>query len=223
MAVWLRRMALTGDRVDRRGRRLAGGDRAARRCAPSVPTQAGQGERGVEHLGRAGLGGDRAGVADLAAALGVERGAVEEDLDGAVGPASTREDPSLGGVVGVADELGGAELLDELAVALDRRRRRPRPDLRAALARSRCWVISALKPSMSTSTPRSRGDLGGHLEREAVGVVEGERGVAGQASSRRPPSSRSRMPSPVFRVWRKRSSSRVITPSTKSRFLTRSG
>ena len=41
----------------------------------------GSGERGVEHLGRAGLGRDRARVADLPAALGVERGVLQEHLD----------------------------------------------------------------------------------------------------------------------------------------------
>ena len=48
-----------------------------------VAAQAGQRERGVEHARPTPVvGDDRAGVADLAAALGVERGAVEEDLDG---------------------------------------------------------------------------------------------------------------------------------------------
>ena len=46
-----------------------------------VAAQVRQRERRVEHLGPPGLGDDRAGVADLAARLGVERRAVEEDLD----------------------------------------------------------------------------------------------------------------------------------------------
>ncbi len=66
--------------VDRRRRGLSGRDRAGR-DARRVATQSRQRERRVEHLGRAGLGGDGSGVADLAAALGVERSAVEEDLD----------------------------------------------------------------------------------------------------------------------------------------------
>ena len=78
--MWLRRIGVAAGDVDRRRGQLAGRDRAlddARRVAPQV----GQGERRVEDLGRAGLGADRAAVADLAAALGVERRAVEEDLD----------------------------------------------------------------------------------------------------------------------------------------------
>ena len=51
----------------------------------------GQGERGVDDVGGAGLGGDRAGVADLAAALGVERGLVEEDLDRLAGARRRRD------------------------------------------------------------------------------------------------------------------------------------
>ena len=66
--------------VDRRRRCLAGGDRAVD-DARRVAAQVGEGERRVDDLGSAGLGGDRAGVADLATALGVERCLVDEDLD----------------------------------------------------------------------------------------------------------------------------------------------
>ena len=86
--------------VDRRRGLLAGRD-VALDDAREVAAQTGQGERGVEHLGPAGVGDDRAGVADLATRLGVERRAVEEDLDGAgrvaVGgvAAEHREHPAL--------------------------------------------------------------------------------------------------------------------------------
>ena len=60
---------------------------------------------------------------------------------------------------------------------------------------------------MSTVTARSRGDLLGQLEREAVGVVEQERGRARQRrGARRPARARGSM-RPLRRVWRKRSSS----------------
>ena len=102
-----------------------GRDRAGR-DARRVATQSRQRERRIEHFGRAGLGGDRSGVADLAAALGVERGPVEEDLDvvaltraAAVGHVDHREHAALGGVGAVPEELGDAELLDDLAVLVD--------------------------------------------------------------------------------------------------------
>ena len=89
-----------------------------------VAAQAGQRVGGVDHLGLAPVGDDGAGVAHLAARLGVERGAVEEDLDGVDAVVGGRagqhgDHPRLGGVVGVADELGDAELLDHLAVAVE--------------------------------------------------------------------------------------------------------
>ena len=98
---------------------LAGGD-GALDDAGGVPAQAREGERRVDDLGAPGRGGDRAGVADLAARLGVEGRPVEEDLDRPVGGGDHRQHaPAGGGVVGVAGELRGAELLDELAVRID--------------------------------------------------------------------------------------------------------
>ena len=166
--------------------------------------------------------GDRAGVADLAAALGVERRAVEEDLDRCRRrPASDGEHPRLAvGVVGVADELGGAELLDELAVARRAGRRRAAVPLRAALARVALLASSRRRSRRCRrATPRSPAISCGQLEREAVGVVQQERGGARAASARRRRSSSSRIDRPVRSVWRKRSSSRVSTPTMKSRFL----
>ena len=167
------------------------------------------------------VGGDGAGVADLAAALGVERGAIEEDLDGALArrPGSTASTVASVVSSAVADELGDAELLDDLAVALE-----PVVVDRGALAGrlgplALGWPSRRRSPSTSTVDPALAGDLLGELEREAVGVVEGERRACPAARWRRSASSSSRMPRPVFSVWRKRSSSRVSTPTTKSRLL----
>ena len=53
--------------------------------------------------------------------------------------------------------------------------RRPTPSRRrASLARCRCSAMASAKPASSTSTPALEGDLAGQLEREAVGVVQGE-------------------------------------------------
>ena len=228
MPVWLRRMAsrrstsiaacaswpasiVALDDARRRG----GAGRAGRRWCRAP--------RRVPVVGR-----DRAGVADLAAGLGVERRAVEEDLDRS--PSSRRgsdrhdgQDAHVAVVVAVADELGGAELLDELAVALDA------VVVDAARPCGPPWPAGAARPSRRRSrrgrrsTPRSAVISVGDLEREAEGVVELERGRAGQRPSRPSDSSSSRMARPVRSVWRKRSSSRVMTPAMKSRFLTRSG
>src|SRR5690606_17862453 len=75
----------------------------------------------------AGVGADPAGVADLAAALGVERGAVEDDLDLVALGGGRRGDPvdedaddgrlALG--VGVADEVGGPGPVGDLAVGAE--------------------------------------------------------------------------------------------------------
>ena len=129
-------------------------------------------------LGGAGLGGDRTGVADLAAALGVERGLVEEDLD-ELGVAITArhvehvEDPGNGVVGDVAEEHRDAVLLDDAAVGVDvgvlpmdaAGRLRPL----ALLGHLR------LEPGEIDRDATLRGDLLGQLEREPVGVVEGER------------------------------------------------
>ncbi len=179
MPVWLRRIA------SRRSASIV-----ARACWPvvmvpsvmrgDVAAQPGEGERRVEHLGDAGVGRDRAGVAHLSAALGVEGRAVEEQLDGvAVAPgrtASTRPSPSASSV---ADELGDAELLDDLAVVVD------------ALVAADAGLAGVLgAPALLGHLGLEAGDvdadaalgrdLGGDLEREAVGVVQRERRRARQ-------------------------------------------
>ena len=124
MPVWLRRMAR------RRSASIAAwaswpGDELALLDPGDVAAQAGQGVGGVEHLGAAGRRRDGAGVADLAARLGVEGRAVGEDLDRprvrAVGGGDRHDgqDAHVALVVAVAEELGRAELLDQLAVAVD--------------------------------------------------------------------------------------------------------
>ena len=122
--------------------------------------------------------GDRAAVADLTAALGIERCPVEEQLEELrrLRPAGNDgQNAGFRGVVRVADELGDAELLDQLPVGVEvgvvgaglRR---------AALARCRCSAISVSKPATSTVDIALAGDLLGQLEREPVRVVEEERG-----------------------------------------------
>ena len=126
-----------------------------------VAAQVGQGERGVEHLGRAGLGGDRAGVADLAAALGVERRAVEEDLDRArASPAAARRTASTTARTGPRRRRRCSRRTSSCRTA-----RRPRGRRRGWRRRRRCagppWpaprcsAISGSKPATSTATSRS--------------------------------------------------------------------
>ena len=123
--VWLRRMA---------SRRSASMVAVASWPASIVPSTTcarcrcspGQRVGGVEHLGRAGRGGDGAGVADLAAGLGVEGGAVEEDAD-LVGALRARDDGQHRGlrlVLVTAGERGGAVLGEDRGVL--RRSGRPR-------------------------------------------------------------------------------------------------
>src|SRR5690606_37268492 len=81
--------------VDGGGGLLAGFDRAVH-DADEVPVQAGQPVGGVEDVGGAGVGADGARVADLAAGLGVEGGAVEEHRGGAVLGGDDGEDGGLG-------------------------------------------------------------------------------------------------------------------------------
>ena len=55
------------------GRGLLAGSDLAFGDAHDVTVQPGKRKRRVEHLGATGVGGDRAGVADLATRLGIER------------------------------------------------------------------------------------------------------------------------------------------------------
>ena len=160
--------------VDRGGHRDAG-LQGASRDPRRVASQAGEGERGVEHLGLAAFGPDRAGVADLTAALGVERGAVEEQLDGPVVVGHDGQQARFGRVVGVSEELGDAELLDDLAVGVE-----AVVVGRVALARRLGPLALRLHLGIETGDVDGdvalAGDLFGQLQREPVGVVQQERG-----------------------------------------------
>ena len=137
-----------------------------------VAVQAGQGVGGVEHVDHAGVGGDRAGVADLAAGLGVERRAVEERRPSPTTP-TTR---GLGLVLLAAGELGGAVLgrgcrccsSTSSPVATP-------PALAAARARGALVGHGRLEPGHVDLDAACSADLLGDLEREAVGVVQLER------------------------------------------------
>ncbi len=147
-----------------------------------MAAQVGQGERRVEHLDDAGLRADRAAVADLATALGVERRAVEEDLEEVLAALARcrddRQHAGLGDVVGVADERRRAELLDDLAVGVD-------VGVVAALLPGRLRPAAllahlGLEARHVDGHVALAGDLLRQLEREAVRVVEHERGRAGE-------------------------------------------
>ena len=124
-----------------------------------VAVQARQRVGGVEHLGAAGVGADRAGVADLAAGLGVERRAVEEDDDAAVaGSSTTASTRRLRLELLAPDELGRPELLEHL---LERREVGVGVDplgagVRDLLGPARCSAIAASKPAVVDRRRRAR-------------------------------------------------------------------
>jgi hypothetical protein len=104
---------------------------------------------------------ERAGVADLAAGLGVERGLVEHDLHRLAGGRlatgrrrAPRRGPGLGGLGVVAEELGGAEGLGEVEPDAPPRRPRPSPPRRRGRAFF-CSAIAASKPDVD-GAPCSR-------------------------------------------------------------------
>jgi hypothetical protein len=145
-----------------------------------VPPQVREGERGVSDLGGAAVGGDRAGVADLTAALGVERRAVEEQLDAVVvgGRRDHGEHAGLRRGLVISGERGGAELLHDLAVGIE-------VGVVAGRAAGRLGPLALLghrrlEPGHVDGDVPLTGDLLRQLEREAVGVVEGERRRTGQ-------------------------------------------
>ncbi len=134
-----------------------------------------------------GVDADPAGVADLAAALGVERGAVQDDLDlvalgGGRGGGAVDEDAddrrlALG--VAVADELGLADLVGDRPVGAG-------AGVAGLLG---LGVGLGALPLLLHQAPEAvlvhgKALLGGHLQgevdREAPGVVEQERLVAGE-------------------------------------------
>ena len=127
-------------------------------------------------------------VADLAAALGVERRPVEDDLGLAVAGqlvelhpvADDRDDAALGGRRLVAEEPRVA------AAALDRAVQRGllgvarQLGLRPGAAPLALLGEGALEPVAIDGDAVLGGELDGQVDREAVRVVEPERDVAGQ-------------------------------------------
>ncbi len=136
-----------------------------------VAPETGQGVGRVEHLGPAGGRGDHAGVAHLAAGLGVEGCAVGEHLDEVVVDREHRQQAALGRVVVVAGELGEAELLDDLPVGVELVTR-ARPGLAGVLGPAPLLGHLGLEAGPVDVDAALGGDLGGELEREAVGVVQ---------------------------------------------------
>ena len=171
--------------VDGGGGLLAGGDLALDHAC-HVPAQAGQGEGGVERPRRLPVSVViDAGVAHLAAGLGVERRAVEEHLDGgavALGDVEHGQDPGLGLGLVVAGELGGPELRRPARGRRCGARRRTllRRPLRAALAhRAAGGHLRVEAGHVDLDAPLGR-HLQGELEGEAEGVVQLEGDLAGQ-------------------------------------------
>ena len=161
--------------VDGRDRVLAWLDLALH-DARDVAAKTRQRVGGVGHLGEASVGADRARVADLAAALRVERSAVEEDLDDAVVVRGQhREHATFRLALDVAREVGLTELLEQLSVRVGVRvlgARLPRVLAAAALLGHR--RIEARGVDVDAALGR---DLLGELEREAERVVQAERDI----------------------------------------------
>src|SRR5205823_13617909 len=158
--------------IDACYRLLPGHDLALHELEP-VAVEPRQRVGGVEDARFAGLGREPAGVADLAAALGVERCAVEEET-----VTHDREHTSLALGLLITGELGGAELLDDLAVFLEglavafdalARILAPAP----LLGHRR---LEAGEVDFDTSLRR---DLAREVDREPERVVQPERHVAG--------------------------------------------
>ncbi len=140
--------------------------------------EAGQRVVGVEDFGRAGVGGDGAGVADLAARLGVEGRAIEHDRDFAVVAGNDRDDGGLRLELLAADEVRRAEPVEhrlevgEVGVQPFLARLAATDLLRAPERR-----VVAVDVDVDAALC---GDLLGHLEREAVRLVQVERDVAAE-------------------------------------------
>ena len=145
----------------------------------------------------AGVEPDPAGVADLAAALGVERGAVEDDLDlvalGGGGRGDTvdedADDRGLALGVGVADELGRAGGVGDLAVGAEVGVA-GLLGLGVGLGAVPLLLHQAAEAVLVHGEALFGGHLQGEVDREAPGVVEQEGLVAGRGPGRRRPWSR---------------------------------
>ncbi len=130
---------------------------------------------------------DAAGVADLATALGVEGGAVEDDLDlvalgGGRGGGTVDEDADDRGLalgVGVADEVGGTGLVGDLTVGAGA----GVPGLLGlgvGLGALPLLLHQAAEAVLVHGEALLGGHLQGEVDREAPGVMEQEGLVAGQ-------------------------------------------
>ena len=126
--------------------------------------EAGERRLHVVDLDLGAAGADDALVGELAAALGVEGGAVEHDLDrrcprprpGPTTPSTSRPTTlGLGRGLVVAEELDLAGLLEQLARSTEMSALPVFLAAASALARSRCSFISRRKPSSSTWSPCS--------------------------------------------------------------------
>ena len=141
----------------------------------------------VEHLEFDVGPDDGAGVAVLAAGLGVERGAVEHDRDDvalagvgrrAVG-AEDAADRRLAGQLLVAAELGAADLVEQRPVGRH-------VDVAALVGGGVGLRLAPLlghqrpEPGLVDGQALLARHLQGEVDREAVGVVQGERLLAGQ-------------------------------------------
>ena len=176
MPVWLRRMA------SRRSTSMAAvaswpGSIGALDDPGVVAVQAGQPVGGVDHHRGAGVGADDAGVAHLAAALGVEGRAVEEDRHLVAVAGDDGEHGGLGLHLLAADELGGAVVVEDLleagAVGVD-------VALLARLLGAGALLLHELVEGGEVDADAALGrHLLGDLDREAEGVVELEGDVAG--------------------------------------------
>ncbi len=114
-------------------------------------------------LAAAGVDRDAAPVGLLAAALGVERGRVEHDLDVVAlaggrqqpGVADDRRDDGLAGDLEVAGEVGRLAGVERRRGTARGRRAPVFFAWASALARARCSAISRRKPASSTAMPCS--------------------------------------------------------------------
>ena len=148
----------------------------------------------VEYAKDSGGCDDLTGVADLAAALGIERRAVEEDLEQrlprwrllaidvleVVGD-STREDgddPGIGDAVGVSEELRRPMLGAQRPPRFRGLLRGGRPELRGLLGAKPLLGHLPLKTLLVNPNPPLPGDLDGDLDRKAERVVQPERHIA---------------------------------------------